>query len=382
MFKYRMWILKVKWVAVFILLTACVERIHFDIPSAESQIIVEGMISDDPGPYLVKVSSGLNLDADSIVVFPLQNAKIKLYDDEGNTEDLIENIPGEYATKGIIQGRVGHSYHIILETSEGKIFQSEPDKLNPVGEIQSIRYEYEARAKEETFGEVRADVFNIYLNSYAGSTDENYVRWRYTGIFKASTNPELYWYWALGFPLKDPWPCSGYIVVPAGQLPPTPPGSGRLEKISECTCCTCYVSQFETIPQLSDGQFVSDNQYKDIKVAEVSINGATFFDKYLVEIEQMSLSKSAFDFFKIFKAQKESSSSLFQPKNAQIKGNLSSVNSNDTVIGLFWATSIKRKSIFIPRIAVPYTLPPTLIPYPCDTYYSNATTTKPANWNE
>ena len=69
----------------------------------------------------------------------IQNVKIELFDDLGNKELFTETTPGTYKTGGAIQGQSGHSYFIRLETEDGKIFQSEPDELLPVGEIKEIR---------------------------------------------------------------------------------------------------------------------------------------------------------------------------------------------------------------------------------------------------
>ena len=365
--------LKLRWLMVFMLLNACVDPIYFDAPPAQSLTVVDGFISDSPGPYTVKVSTGLSLNTLSSTRKPVEKAKIKLYDDEGNTEDFTESSPGVYMTGGIIQGQLGHSYHIVLETADGKIFESEPDRINPVGEVEQIKYEFEARTVQKSYGEVSADVFNIYVDAQAGEGDENYVRWRFTGTYKVFTFPELHMIFALEFYYKDPIPCSGVEVAPAEV-------GGKLVRFADCTCCTCWINQFESVPQVSDGQFIKDNQFRNVKVGEVPINSFTFYDQYLVEVEQMSLSKTSFEFFRLIRAQKEGASSLFQPPSGQIKGNVSPVNSTEAVVGLFWATSVKAKHLFITRSDVPYLLTPMdTIPNAC-TGFSNSSTDKPELW--
>jgi hypothetical protein len=364
---------KLKWLMAFILLNACVDPIYFNSPSAQSLTVVEGFISDSPGPYTVKVSKGLSLNADLSSSNPVQKAKIKLFDDEGNVEDLIETSPGVYMTGAIIQGKIGHAYHIIVETADGKVFESEPDRINPVGELVNINYEFEARVVQMNYGEVAADVFNIYVDAQAVAGDENYVRWRFTGTYKLITNPELNQTLSQGFIYKNPPPCSGYVVIPF--IP-----GGKLEQVADCTCCTCWINQYESMPQVSDGQLISDNQYKHVKVGEVPINSDTFSDKYMVEVEQMSLSRKSFEFFKLIRAQKEGASSLFQPPSGEINGNLSPVNSNSPVVGLFLATSVKAKHIFIPRSEVPYPVtPPDFSTGEC-TLYANSSNIKPILW--
>jgi hypothetical protein len=306
----------------------------------------------------------------------VEQAMIRLYDDSGNSEDFTEQSPGVYTTGGIIQGQVGHSYHIRVETSDGRIFESIPDRINPVGEVDTIRYEFEARTEELSFGVADADVFNIYVDSEAGTgnSEENYVRWKFKGTYKVFSNPELHLAFLQVSTYLDPRPCSGYIVVPAL-------GGGKLEKVGDCTCCICWVNQFEETPQLSDTQLISGGSFNDVKIAEVPINSSTFYEKYLVEVEQMSLSRTSFDFFRLIRGQKENASSLFQPPSGEIRGNIRAVNSDEHVIGIFWATAVRYKSLYIDRSAVPYTLPPIVfVPDACTSYYRNSTTTKPDVW--
>jgi hypothetical protein len=132
---------------------------------------------------------------------------------------------------------------------------------------------------------------------------------------------------------------------------------------------------------LSDVQLVSGGEFKNVKVGEVPISNNTFLEKYMVEVEQMSLSRNAFEFFKLIRAQKEGASSLFQPPSGEIRGNITPVNNNDPVVGLFWATSLRKKTTFILPTDIPYLLTPfEYITYPCYNAFDNASTTKPENW--
>ncbi len=365
-YKYLLWLFAC---------TACVESINFDSPPPSSQIVVEGYISDSPGPYEVKLSQAIPLDSDSLTRVPMERARITLHSSDGLTENLMEEEAGVYKTGGVVQGKAGQSYFITIQTEDGRIFESTPERIRPVGRVEEIRYEFEARTTDEGFGDIPADVFNIFVDADAGPDQDVYTRWRFTGTYKLETSPELRLTEIPPYtPFKDPPECSGYIVVEF--LP-----GGKLEKVGECTCCICWVNQFEDSPQLSDNQFIDGNQFSNVKVAEVPINRRTFFGKYMVTIEQMSLSREAFQFFKIIREQKESASSLFQPQVGEIGGNLKAINNNDIVIGMFWATSITKKSIFIPRSAVPYNLPPPLLlTDDCRGFYPFSSTDLPEGW--
>jgi hypothetical protein len=370
-----LWIKRTQSILFIAFFGACVDPIDFDLPPADQQLIVEGMITDKPGPYAVKISKSQSLEADSSFHSWETGAQVTLFDDTGDTEVLVEQSPGTYYTTGSIRGTVGHAYHIRIQTADGNIFESEPDILTMGGEVDSIQYEYEARTIERPFGTLPADVFNIYVDGHVAASADSYTRWKFTGTYKVETHPELREIWLSGFYyFKDPYPCSGYEVAPAE-------GGGLLKQVAPCTCCTCWINQYETEPQLSDGMLVTNNQFKRIKVAEIPIDQKTFHEKYRVDIEQMSLSRTAFDFFKLIRAQKKNAASIFQPPSGKIIGNIKAVGSNAPVVGLFWATSVNRKQIYISKDAVPYLIASYPVPAPC-TRYANSSTEKPETWDE
>jgi len=363
----------IKWVIGFLAMNACVDRISFNIPLTQNLMVVEGMITSDPGPYTVRVSHSLSLAADSSFRDPVQHVQIDLHDDEGHAERLQEVSPGVYQTNGAIQGQVGHAYFITMQTADGKSFVSAPDTIHPVGTLEQIKFSYEARTVQENFGPVTADIFNIYVDASAGIGARNYVRWRFTGTYKAVTNPELRAILSDGYVLASPPGCSGYVIEPGL-------GGGILTKVGPCTCCTCWITQNETIPTVSDGQLVANKTFRDVKVAEVPINSNTFADKFLLVVEQMSLTQNAYHFFDLIHAQKAGASSLFQPPYGEIKGNITALNSNDAVVGLFWGTAINKKYTFIQRSDVPYLLPPPDFVADACTVLPNSSTNPPEFW--
>lgn len=385
-------------IAWAIITSACVEPIEFLVPPADSQIVIEGMISDEEGPYYIKATKGIDINASSPKTTPIENLMITLYDDSGNSEEYVEFGPGEYRTNGLMKGTIGRSYHIKIETPDNRIFESIPDMLHPVGEIEEIKIEFEERKETKNGVLVPADVFNIFVDANVGELDMGYTRWRYKGTFKAKTVPELHMITSASYlPYKSPLPCSGYVM--AAFVP-----GGRLLKVADCTCCECWGQHFEPVPQLSDVTLVSEGRFRNVKVGEVPINNRTFYEKYLVEIEQMSLSRMAFEFFRLIRSQKLGATSLFQPPSGEIQGNVRAINNNSSIIGIFWASSIKRRIKYIYPSDVPYLLTPWLIlpendsikqflypdqafyyysqnvTRPCVEYFENATTVKPDVW--
>jgi hypothetical protein len=324
------------------------------------------------------MSRGVKLSSDSSAVQPVTGVKIKLHSDQGEEEDFTEEREGTYTTAGAIRGVIGGTYHITMEMPDGSTFESEPETIKPVGEVTNMTFQFEHRTIKKLNNEVNADVFSVYIDADAGPMADDrtlFVRWRFTGTYKVVTSPKDHMTYGYGPPYMTPLPCSGYEVAPAL-------GGGYLNQIGECTCCTCYAHQYENKPVLSDVGLVEGGQFRNIKVTEIPVTGNTFYEKVMVEVEQMSLSRSAYNFYKTIRDQKDGASNIFQPPPGKVRGNINAVNANYNIVGLFSASSIRKKTGFIHREDVPYTPPPvTFITLSCKVY-PHAVTDKPENWDE
>ena len=105
-----------------------------------------------------------------------------------------------------------------------------------------------------------------------------------------------------------------------------------------------------------------------------------FVQGYHAAVSQISLGRTAYNYFRVIRAQKEGAASLFQPVSGKLRGNIFRTNGEEEVQGLFWAGSVVKKSVYIDRYDLPNYLgtPPIKI-IECDAL-KNSTTTKPAFW--
>jgi hypothetical protein len=364
-------LVKLSNLVILALVTCCIEPIDFEVPPATSQLVVEGFISNEPGPYTVSIYRSRSLkDSQTAGRVPLSSAIVKMYSDAGEEVTLPEQTLGNYTTNAI-RGVYGRSYWITIQTPKGTKFESEPEMIKPAGEIDAIRYEYEHRTKIVEGVERNDDRFNVFIDSRTQAESDNYVRWRVVGTYKIETRPDLITAAnPTGFGrIPNPPPCSGYEVR-----------NGALTRVGLCTCCICWVTNYETVPQVSDEQFVEGNQFQHVRVGTVPISPETFYDKYHVAVTQMSISKQAFNFFRVMKAQKEGVTSLFQPASGKLRGNLSTKEGDEEAIGLFWAAGVTTRSVYIDRNMVPV-YPGALqeIMMECQVL-KNSTATKPSFW--
>jgi hypothetical protein len=355
-----------KVVFFIFLLNACISPYNMDSGSSQRAIVVEGMITDQPGQNLVKISMTQAV-SDQLTAAPaVSGATVVIADDLGNEETLTELSSGNYYTSST-QGVIGRSYSLKIQTKEGEVYQSSMEKLLPVGDF----------SLSSEFYEGAVNGFNIYANVAVLPEQENRVWWRYTGTFEFITFPQFNKALTDGVWVPAPFPCSGY------KIPDDPKGQqgGPPVKFAECTCCTCWVNQYNQMPLISNVDSIRNGAIDRQKIGFIEATPRTFFDKYYLEVEQLSVSQTIYDFWKKVKDQKVNGSDLFQTPPPKTTSNISLVKGSLPVIGYFAASSSKKHVMVLSKSDLPYLLDPIDSLFnPCQRTYMNSTTQKPSFW--
>ncbi len=353
---------------------ACVDRINFDIRTGSLYAIaIDGYITDQPGPYRIELNKAFDIESRYSTKTPVSAKQVTISDDHGTTEILSQPSQGIYQTSPAgIRGTVGNVYKLRIELLDGRVYESIPDTLLPSGRIDSIYYSF----KMETTPQGSTNYgFDVFFNSTASVKNDYHFLWKFIGTYQVETNPELY-----SEPFGEgrialPRSCSSYIAI-----------HGQLIYVKACECCTCWVDLFNDTPIVSDNQLVEAGHFKAVRAAYIPITQWTFMHQVHAEVRQMSLSRQAFTFWKAVKAQKEAITSLFQPVTGKVISNFDQVAGPAAPIeGLFYATAINSKSVFITRNAVPNQgiIPAQDLPFTDSCLkFPYATNEKPAFWRD
>lgn len=356
-------------VLLILLCAACVDRIVIDTGSvANYAIVIDGFISDQPGPYTIQVTKAFDIESKQSIKTPINLKKLTISDNAGNKEDLSSPSTGVYQTAlNGIRGVVGRAYKIRVELLDGRIYESVPDTLHAAGTVDKVYTSF--RQDTDSEGTIRYG-FDVFFNSSATSKSY-YFLWKFVGTFQAETSPSLHTETCGESTCPRPPACSGFNNAGA--------------QVGTCTCCTCWYDFFNTDLILSEGQFVKDGVFKGLLANYVPVNQWTFLHKVHAEVQQFSLSRQAYDFWKGVKTQKGASTSLFQPVTGKVPANFVQISGPEAPIdGLFYATSISKAGIFITREDVPLKniIPDVSIAFTddCRKLFPNSTTARPAYW--
>jgi len=150
----------------------CQKVINVDLNEAAPLIVIEGLITDMPGPYIVKISkSGSYFNQP--VLPTISDAEVTITDDLGKVDTLKETSPGIYLTSKT-KGFPGRTYTLKV-ISEDKEYSGSSTMYSHVGidslslkKIQSPHYGFGGDTKVE---------MNVEINCFfRDPAEKNYYR--------------------------------------------------------------------------------------------------------------------------------------------------------------------------------------------------------------
>ena len=382
-------------ISILLILTvsACVDRINFDVEvKSNFPIVIDGHISDQAGPYTIKVSNSFDIDSKTTMKTPASVKELVILDDLGNREVLSEVNEGTYQTSANgMRGEVGRAYRLRVELFTGQVYESKSDTIPSPGNLDSVYYKFE-KGEVGELGETKY-VFDIYFDASNGLSGNFYFVWKFTGTFKVVTTPEAD---KEGEPCSVQtidcrgcsvcnrvWKCSGIRNIGT-------PAEPKYVRLFPCSCCTCWYNIFNEKPILSDIQFSKFGKYNAVKAGTVPVDDRIFQHKVYAEVSQLSLTPRAYGYYNAIKDQEEAVNSLFQPISGKIASNFIQVSGPENPIeGLFFAASASNKTIIITRKDVPQRTfeflpeyPPPIFAKNCIYLFPNSTTIRPAFWED
>ncbi len=169
----------ISMLALLLFFHSCVFNYVPEIHEDEKMIVVEGLITDQPGINTIKISKSLPLWRRELS-YPLKGCIVWISDDIGHIYNLKETRDTTYVTDpASFQGVIGRKYtlHIRTTTDSNNLnYESKPMEMKPVPPIGNVYYEKNivTRWPQPVEG------CNVYLDTYDPSQKCKFFRWEYT----------------------------------------------------------------------------------------------------------------------------------------------------------------------------------------------------------
>ena len=288
-------------------MTSCITEF---IPETEEQkelLVVEGLITDQPGVNIVKLSKSIPFGKKSEAK-TLSGCIVSIADNAGNRFWLNEISPGTYVTDSVeFRGQKGRTYMLHITSVDGTIvknYESDPSEMIPVPAIDSIYYEkLVIREDYLDFGGI--DACQIYLNTHDPQNRCRYYRWDFDET------------WVL----RLLWP---------------------VEKIK------CWVS--DTSKNINIKSTAAFDESKIIRQPVNYISNTTdrLLRKYSISVNQYSLSEDEFVYWEQIQNITDQAGGLYDKIPASVSSNIFCVEDPDEkVLGYFSVSAKSSKRSFI-----------------------------------
>ena len=305
-------------------LYACVDSYPPDVGIHTPKLIVDGLISNQPGPYVVRLSFSqpyISRDPTAYV----SGATVVIQDNQGNKEQLLETNPGEYRTKANgLRGTVGNAYFLEIKLTNGKQYRSKPEVLAAAPQIDTVSSVFRP-------GNVVKDGFDAFVEFKDDPNQPNYYRWKWKHYSRVS------------------------LCKFVKRAPPEPP----IYVYYNC-CSQCWNIESSTKLDLQSDAFINGNKVKHY-LTTVPYDSTK---PYNLVVEQYSLTKSAYEFWNQTNTQINNSGGIFDAPPATILGNVYNPDDpNDQALGYFNVAGLTVKSVYVNRKNAPrppYTITPTV----------------------
>lgn len=284
-------------------MVACIDPFDFPFTDEGGTMVVEGILTNGEGPFTVRLSTSRSFNAQSGSSRPaVQGAVVIITDDQG-TEVLLQEVrPGLYQTDPLgLSGVPGRIYTLLITTEEGRNYASIPQQMPLPVAIERLRVEQDVELQEVNSGRLEQVAgIRAYIEAQDPARQDNYYIWNWRGTYEARTHPEL-----------------------ATPIP------------KNC-CGVCWLTESSQEINVFEDSFADGSNIADRELGFIEINSRKLTNKYLLQAEQLTITKEGFEFWSGVRDQLGNVGSIFDPAPAILRGNVvNPADPNEQVLGFF-----------------------------------------------
>ncbi len=296
-------------------LIACIDKFDPQLTGGKPKIVFEGMLTDQAIPQYFQLSFSAGYNSKESVFDKFVNAaKVWITDEKNVRTDLIDLNKGQFSTPEGFSGQVGKTYQVHIQLSDGISYASKAETMRYSPPIDKVYSEFKLTT---TLRPKYRGMFNVYIDVKDPATEGDFYRWKWINYTRADF-------------------CAAYKVNGEASLS-YKRCCGDCWNINACLGCITLASDNLVNGKTLPRQFVAQIPFDNIT-------------PYYMLIEQMSLSRDAYNFWKSVDEQANNSGGIFDTAPAAIRGNIKNVNDEtDVMLGYFQVSAVTKKTVYIQR---------------------------------
>jgi Domain of unknown function (DUF4249) len=323
-------------ILLLVLVSACITPISdFTQVSSTSFLTVEASLTDQVGSQRVKLYSSSDKITGSYFL-PITKGKVYMMDEKGIREDFLESSSkGTYLSSAKYAGRVGGTYTLFIETIDGKKYQSSPETMKPVPEIENLITRFEVQDNYAK-GDQRRVGFNLYVDFQDPTT----------------TGDNYQWYWKHYERAFICETCQGGATYDFRTNTCVSPRVPTEQTLNYRCDGNCWDITFSTDLNIFSDSYLNGQRITGKQVARVPFDGVS---PYYLQFEQRAITRNSYNYYQGLNAQVQNNGTLFDvPAETKFSFNIkSTTNSTEKILGIFDVYSVRKRIFYIDRTQVP-----------------------------
>jgi hypothetical protein len=315
--------------SLVILFIGCVEpfRPPLEVRDTGRLLVVEGLITDETGPFRVSLTSSIPVYENTVVSYypPVSGAEVQIVDDKGNVYLLFEKEAGWYETEDKhIQGIPGNIYVLMITTPDGWQYESSPVLMRETPEIDRVYYKEIKRMQFDLETPYEENWLNILVDTRAEEAGIDYFKWDF----------------------EETWEFEMPTYVEVSHGPEGPPPS--MESIDvEWERKHCWASAPSSSILVTSTANALDNEIEGFILQSIGPPDDRLNIRYSILVKQYVIDRNLYNFFKRIRESNEETGGIYEKPPAEIFGNIQCCNGVTEALGYFMASAVKTKRIFI-----------------------------------
>jgi hypothetical protein len=287
----------------------CITQFIPDTDESEELLVVEGVITDEPGVNnTVRLSKSQPLGSFNAYV-PVPGCQVRIEDDLGNTYTMHETLPGTYSTyPWEFTGEIGRTYTLHIDAGSAfetrYTYMSLPMEMKPVPPIDTIYYEKQVMPVTDGSSHLEEGC-QVYLNTTDPDGSCKYYRWDF----------------------QETWE----ILLPY-----------------DVSNNRCWITEKSKSINIKNTSALTQNRIAQYPINLVTNETDRLKIKYSMEINQYSVSEDEFGYWKRLQNISEDVGGLYDLIPSSITGNVFCVEDPaQRVLGYFSVSAKSSKRVFI-----------------------------------
>jgi hypothetical protein len=312
---------------ITILFFGCIDPVEPEFEFKEGLVFIEGIATTDEGSSFVIINKSVNEFGINKTAFE-SGAVVSFVNAVTGQTVLLQEVEEAYVPANDFRVNAGEKWELEVTLLDGKQYRSQTETvLNPV-EIEDIKatYNTELRFSEGT-GSFEPG-HEIAISFTDPESEENYYYWTFKSFEKLRICNTCF-----DGILRENNCVATDVTTP--------------EYFNYFCDTECWKIRFPESISLFDDKFSNGTKTSNLKVADIPLYTK---ESIVVEIQQFSLTPSAYNYYKVLKDIVDNNSGFNAPPPAALIGNLFNPNdSDDFVFGRFTTAATSTSQIFIER---------------------------------